>query len=83
MPAELEANPNEAELEEDGSCGEETDTNDELPAKEDIENADDKGSDLNGVLASNPYNTCFVKTDTSQPGKVVFDRFYMCLNALK
>ena len=35
------------------------------------------------VLASNPGSTCFVKTDTSQPGKVVFDRFYICLNALK
>ena len=35
------------------------------------------------VLASNPGSTYFVKTDTqSQPGKVLFDRFYMCLNAL-
>ena len=44
---ELEADPNEAELEEDGRCGEETDTDGELHAEEDIENADDEGSDLN------------------------------------
>ena len=41
QPAELEADPNEAKLEEDGSCGEETDTDGELPTEEDIENADD------------------------------------------
>ena len=35
------------------------------------------------VLASNPGSTCFVKTDISQPGKVLFNRFYMCLNAIK
>ena len=35
------------------------------------------------VLASNPRSTCFVKTNASQPGKVLFDRLYMCLNAIK
>ena len=35
------------------------------------------------VFSSNPGSTCFVKTDTSQPGKVLFNRFYMCLNAMK